>query len=58
MQWFFSCDHNLLFDDNFQFSYFQLMNDGDSVSLQYWELTVYNHCMPHLDPFQIQTTTY
>ena len=46
MQWFFSSGHDLLSDDNSQFSYdfflgkHKLMNNGDSISLQYHQVTV------------------
>ena len=33
------------------FSGKQLMNDGDSISLPYHEVTVHNHCMPRLHIF-------
>ena len=62
MQKFFFCGHDL-FDDNFKFSYYlrgicQLMNGGDSISLQYCKITVHNHYVPQFNLFQIQTMAY
>ena len=34
------------------------MNNGDSISLQYHEVMIPNHCKLQFDPFQTQTTTY
>ena len=34
------------------------MNDGNSISLQYHEVTIHNHCIPQIDLFQVWTTTY
>ena len=34
------------------------MNDGISISLQHYKMTVHNHCMTQLDLFQTQTTAY
>ena len=36
----------------------QLMNDGDSISLQYHKVTVHDHNVPKFDIFETQTTAY
>ena len=58
MNCFFSAGHNLHFSEDFQFSYNfggknQLIKDGESISLQYYEVTVPNHDVLQFGLFQI-----
>ena len=35
-----------------------IMNDSDSIFLQYCKVTIYNHCIPQFDLFQTLTNAY